>query len=229
MAGGMANVMRYAGATETGEKGRSREKSEAHRLWVILRGFSTPGSASLNVEGGSQGWKSAGVGNEREPRGGATEGGAPIHQRPSTLAFPPLSFFSTVRAPSFRVTSALFRPPFLPASSLPLKRSYFTLHVPWAPPESRALLSDSEDIPAGVRYWLLFPNSLPRPLSEVCQSLGTRLLQSVCRSRWARARSGRFNDGPATYTWHTWALLETGIKINTKSRVSGNLTFRCIR
>lgn len=112
MAGGMANVMRYAGATETGEKGRSREKSEAHRLWVILRGFSTPGSASLNVEGGSQGWKPAGVGNEREPRGGATEGGAPIHQRPSTLAFPPLSFFSTVRAPSFRVTSALFRPPF---------------------------------------------------------------------------------------------------------------------
>lgn len=35
---------------------------------------------------------------------------APIHQRPSTLAFPPLSFFSTVRAPSFRVTSALFHP-----------------------------------------------------------------------------------------------------------------------
>ena len=78
----------------------------------------------------SQGWKPAGVGNERVPRGGATEGGAPIHQRPSTLAFPPLSFFSTVRAPSFRVTSALFRPPFLPASSLPLKRSYFTLLVP---------------------------------------------------------------------------------------------------
>lgn len=67
---------------------------------------------------------------EREPREGATKGGAPIHQRPSTLAFPPLSFFSTVRAPSFRVTSALFRPPFLPASSLPLKRSYFTLLVP---------------------------------------------------------------------------------------------------
>lgn len=50
----------------------------------------------------------------REPREGATEGGAPIHQRPSTLAFPPLSFFSTVRAPSFRVTSALFHPSFLP-------------------------------------------------------------------------------------------------------------------
>lgn len=58
------------------------------------------------------GWK-----RERAAREGATEGGAPIHQRPSTLAFPPLSFFSTVRAPSFRVTSALFRPPFLPASS----------------------------------------------------------------------------------------------------------------
>lgn len=48
------------------------------------------------------------------------EGGAPIHQRPSTLAFPPLSFFSTVRAPSFRVTSALFHPstaPALPAAA----------------------------------------------------------------------------------------------------------------
>ena len=43
-------------------------------------------------------------------RGCATEGGAPIHQRPSTLAFPPLSFFSALRAPSFRVTSALFHP-----------------------------------------------------------------------------------------------------------------------
>lgn len=63
------------------------------------------------VEAGG-GWK-----RERAAREGATEGGAPIHQRPSTLAFPPLSFFSTVRAPSFRVTSALFRPPFLPASS----------------------------------------------------------------------------------------------------------------
>lgn len=92
MAGGMANVMRYAGATEMGEKGRSREKSEAHRLWVILRGFSTPGSASLNVgwltgvEAGG-GWK-----RERAARGcnggRSTDPSASLHPRLSaTLIF----------------------------------------------------------------------------------------------------------------------------------------------
>lgn len=73
-----------------------------------MRGFSTPGSANLNGGGAEEGGARAGAGGGGEGRGGGTEGGAPIHQRPSTLAFPPLSFFSTVRAPSFRVTSALF-------------------------------------------------------------------------------------------------------------------------
>lgn len=75
-----------------------------------MRGFSTPGSANLNGGGAEEGGARAGAGGGGEGRGGGTEGGAPIHQRPSTLAFPPLSFFSTVRAPSFRVTSALFHP-----------------------------------------------------------------------------------------------------------------------
>jgi len=88
----------------------------------------------------------------REPREGATEGGAPIHQRPSTLAFPPLSFFSTVRAPSFRVTSALFRPPFLPASSASETELLYPPRSVSAAGEQGALLSDSEDIPAGVLY-----------------------------------------------------------------------------
>lgn len=51
-----------------------------------------------------------GIGGGRRERESAAAGGAPIHQRPSTLAFPPLSFFSAFRAPSFRVTSALFHP-----------------------------------------------------------------------------------------------------------------------
>lgn len=101
-----------------------------------MRGFSTPGSANLNVEGGARG------------RGGGTEGGAPIHQRPSTLAFPPLSFFSTVRAPSFRVTSALFHPSFHPASDQPSSSRLQPASNPG--PVARLLIAVSKFISAAL-------------------------------------------------------------------------------
>lgn len=94
-----------------------------------MRGFSTPGSANLNVEGGARGG-----------RGGGTEGGAPIHQRPSTLAFPPLSFFSTVRAPSFRVTSALFHPSFHPPTRPPPSNQPSSSRLPASNPGPVATL-----------------------------------------------------------------------------------------